>query len=130
MWRAASYFRSRTKKHKKIMSIVKLNICLSDVPKEAIYAAKNGKKYLTCEIHSLRQTDQYGNTHSLSVSMKEGNGYKPYYIGKGKEVVFGADNRPQPQANPTPAPAPSRRPKAQPEPQVEEENEGEDDLPF
>lgn len=112
------------------MSIVKLNICLSDVPKEAIYAAKNGKKYLTCEIHSLRQTDQYGNTHSLSVSMKEGNGYKPYYIGKGKEVVFGADNRPQPQANPTPAPAPSRRPKAQPEQQVEEENEGDDDLPF
>lgn len=39
------------------------SICLSDIPRELITTASNGKKYLRVEIRQRKDTDQYGNTH-------------------------------------------------------------------
>ena len=37
------------------------SICLSDVPKEAIKTAKNGKEYLNLAVFELNEISKYGN---------------------------------------------------------------------
>ena len=63
------------------------SICLSDIPKEKIKAAANGKKYLNICIAERREPDQYENTHTIYVSQtKEEREAKANkcYIGSGK----------------------------------------------
>jgi hypothetical protein len=53
--------------------LINLNICLSDVPADAVKSHKNGKKYLNLTVGERKNgEDQYGNTHSIWV-----NDYKP-----------------------------------------------------
>lgn len=47
---------------------VRISLCLSDIPKEHITTANNGKKYINLELNEKRQPDTYGNTHSVSVN--------------------------------------------------------------
>lgn len=45
----------------------KISICLSDLPKEFITTAKNGKKYINLNINKKKEVDQYGKDLSVSV---------------------------------------------------------------
>lgn len=45
----------------------KISICLSDLPKEYITTAKNGKKYINLNINKKKEADQYGKDLSVSV---------------------------------------------------------------
>ncbi|MBQ5620025.1 MAG: hypothetical protein IIU94_03535 [Alistipes sp.] len=73
--------------------LINLSICLSDIPKDRIKLANNGKKYLAISVQDLREADEYGNTHSVyATQTKEEREAKEKrtYIGRGKEVVFRA----------------------------------------
>ena len=45
----------------------KVSICLSDLPKEHITEAKNGKKYINLAINRKKEPDQYGKDLSVAV---------------------------------------------------------------
>jgi hypothetical protein len=45
----------------------KVSICLSDLPKEFITEAKNGKKYINLSINRKKDPDQYGKDLSVQV---------------------------------------------------------------
>mgnify|MGYP003299884142 CR=1 FL=1 len=73
--------------------IINLSVCLTDLPKDKIKLAENGKKYISLTIRDLQTVDAYGNTHTLFVSQtKEERDAKANrtYVGRGKEVVFRA----------------------------------------
>lgn len=73
--------------------IINLSVCLTDLPKDKIKLADNGKKYISLTIRDLKTVDAYGNTHTLFVSQtKEEREAKANctYVGRGKEVVFRA----------------------------------------
>jgi len=46
---------------------VRISVCLSDLPREHITTANNGKKYISLDVDAKREPDQYGNTHSIKV---------------------------------------------------------------
>jgi hypothetical protein len=63
------------------------SICLSDIPKEKITEAKNGKKYLNLTLWVNDTADQYGNIGSIQVSQNKEErelGEKKQYIGNFK----------------------------------------------
>ena len=69
-------------------------ICLSDIPKECITTANNGKKYLNVDIYERRFPSQYGHTHYIKVGIrkelqKEGVNY---FIGDLKPATFSNSN--------------------------------------
>lgn len=71
--------------------LVNCSICLTDIPRDRIKVAANGKKYLNVTLQDLREADEYGHTHSLFCSQtKEEREAKEkrVYIGRGREVVF------------------------------------------
>lgn len=73
------------------MALINCSICLSDIPKERIKLANNGKKYLSITVQDFREVDEYGHTHSLFISQtKEEREAKEKrtYIGRGMAVVF------------------------------------------
>lgn len=77
------------------MALINLPICLSDIPKEAIKQATNGKKYITLIVQNLRDIDESGNTHSISVAQtkeQRERKEKKVYLGRGKEYHFAANN--------------------------------------
>lgn len=76
--------------------MINLGICLSDVPKERIVTAKNGKKYLNVTVDERRAEGKFGETHTVYLSpSKEEREAKAdkIYVGSGKEFVF--ENRGQ-----------------------------------
>lgn len=78
------------------------SICLSDIPRELITTAKNGKKYLNIEIGERRQPSQYGATHYVKASVKQEQKQDGvnYYIGDLKPSKFDGG---QPQQSAAPA---------------------------
>ncbi len=63
--------------------MIKASICLSDIPKDKIVEAKNGKKYLNFDIAEYRNgEDKYVNTHSIYLYNKDTK--EKTYIGNGK----------------------------------------------
>ena len=64
---------------------------MSDIPKEMITTAQNGKKYLNIEVNELRQPSQYGATHSVKMSVKKADRKEGvnYYIGNLKPSKYG-----------------------------------------
>jgi hypothetical protein len=72
----------------------KISICLSDLPKEHITEAKNGKKYINLTVNNKKETDQYGKDLSVSVDTwkpepKQGQApYKPEVGIDGDELPF------------------------------------------
>jgi len=66
---------------------------LSDIPREAIKQADNGKKYLSIVVCKKKEADQFGNTHYIALSQsKEEREAKAarVYIGDGKEYILKA----------------------------------------
>jgi hypothetical protein len=61
----------------------KVSICLSDLPKEHITEAKNGKKYINLTINKKQQPDQYGKDLSVQIDM-----WKP----EPKKEIFSESN--------------------------------------
>ena len=71
--------------------MITASICLSDIPKERIVEAKNGKKYLNFVVDERREVGQYGDTHTVYLSQSKEereNKEKKVYIGGGKEYKF------------------------------------------
>lgn len=60
------------------------SICVSDIPKEKLTQAKNGKLYLNIDIWINAENDQYGNIGSVSVRQS-----KEQRESKEKKVYFG-----------------------------------------
>ena len=81
------------------------SICLSDIPKELITTAKNGKKYLNIEIKQMRQPSQFGHTHTVKASVKRDERKEGvnYYIGNLKLSKYGNDGEAQETQGATPA---------------------------
>ena len=71
--------------------MITLSICLSDLPKEKIQTANNGKKYINLVVDKRKEAGKYGETHTLYVSQsKEERESKDdkKYVGSGKEYVY------------------------------------------
>jgi hypothetical protein len=72
------------------MSLINISICLTELPKDKIKQAGNGKKYISLCVASRKETDMYGNTHTVYVSQskeeREAN-TKTVFVGAGKEFV-------------------------------------------
>lgn len=100
--------------------IIDLDICFSDIPKDKLTTAKNGKLYGHIIVASLRETDEYGNTHSVymrqSKEEREAKD-KKIYIGRAKELNFKKNE------------APKQQPE-QAQPQGSSYQDNPDDLPF
>lgn len=95
---------------------ISISICLSDIPKDRIKAADNGKKYINLAVTRMKEPDKYEQTHTVFVSQsKEEREAKEnkIYVGKGKEINF------------TPSSATVQSVESMPEMSPEE-----DDLPF
>lgn len=100
------------------MANILLDICLSDLPKENIKTAQNGKKYIKLVVAERKEADERGNDHFIKVYIpkeqrKEGD--KPIYVGSGKA------SKPREQTAPT-----YKAPQTAPQNNEDEE----DDLPF
>lgn len=70
---------------------ITLSICLTDIPKSAIYESQNGKKYLSVDILPKREPDHWGKTLNVALSQtKEQREAKAetVWLGNGKTLVF------------------------------------------
>lgn len=66
---------------------INCSICVSDIPKESIKRANNGKAYLNIVVVEKKEVDAYGNTHYLAISQTKEEREaqtKRVYIGDGK----------------------------------------------
>ena len=94
--------------------MITISICLSDIPKEKMKKANNGKVYVNLVVAPRKEADQYENTHTVFVNRtkeeREANATITY-VGNGKEVK----------------PAPVTSSDIEQMPPVDPEN---DDLPF
>lgn len=86
---------------------------LSRILKSAIRETERGEKFVWVDIVPLKQPDQYGNTHTLTMYDKENN--KTIYLADLRTKEFGAAS------TATAPPAAPAAPKVEPEA---------DDLPF
>lgn len=78
--------------------MIAVSVCLSDIPKERMTKAKNGKFYVDLILAEKREPDQYGKTHTLYVSQtKEEREAKidKVYVGNGKSLVRTANSMQQ-----------------------------------
>ena len=97
------------------MANLYLDICLSDIPRERITTAKNGKKYLKAIIRPRKEPDRDGYDHYIAAFIPKDErqqGDSPAFIGRAQLKEYDQQQAPrQPQGHPAP---------------VDEEN----DLPF
>lgn len=83
------------------------SICLTDIPKESIRVANNGKSYLNINIWVNDTKDQYNNDGSICISQSkdERDAKVPRkYIGNIKKPDFKAPAPETPQVEPTDLP--------------------------
>lgn len=76
------------------------SICVSDIPKEKIWTAKSGKKYLTVKVWINDEPDNYGNHASIQVGQTKDEideKIKATYIGNLKN--YQSDQKESPKAN-------------------------------
>jgi hypothetical protein len=72
------------------MSLISISVCLSDIPKDKIKLATNGKKYINLAVAQRKEVSQFGETHTVFVSQdKEEREAKLdiCYVGGGKEFT-------------------------------------------
>ena len=99
------------------MAKMYLDLCLSDIPKELIKTASNGKKYLKAIINPRQQPDSDGYDHYVAAFVPKDQrqqGDRPAFFGRAQEKHYEdlpADNR-----RPTPRQQPA--------------DDGTDGLPF
>lgn len=80
--------------------MINISICLEDIPASAKVPHKNGKTYINLTVDKKKEPDQYGKTHSVSMSQsKEERVAKTpkVYVGSGKEFIFNNEQRPSEQ---------------------------------
>ncbi len=71
--------------------MITVSVCLSDIPKEQIVEAKNGKEYVNLVLDERREVGQYGDTHMLYMSQtkeQRENKENRTFVGNGKEYKF------------------------------------------
>ena len=71
--------------------MITVSICLTDLPKDKIAEAKNGKKYINIVVDKRKDVGNYGETHTVYLSQsKEEREAKEnrVYVGSGKEYTF------------------------------------------
>lgn len=69
-------------------TLYKVSICLSDIPKEALKMASNGKAYVNCDLWINDSLDNYGNLGNLNITQtkeQRDKKDKKTYIGNVKE---------------------------------------------
>jgi hypothetical protein len=74
------------------------SICVSDIPKDKLTQAKNGKLYLNVDLWVNAEVDQYGNIGSVSVRQSKEDReakFKKIYIGNFKESELKGPATPQ-----------------------------------
>jgi hypothetical protein len=77
------------------------SICVSDIPKDKLTQAKNGKLYLNVDLWVNAEVDQYGNIGSVSVRQSKEDReakVKKIYIGNFKESELKGPATPQQEA--------------------------------
>jgi hypothetical protein len=92
-----------------------VSICLSDIPKDKIKKAENGKLYLALQIRPKKEPDQFGNNVFVAVNpgkeereaerarVEAGGEYdKTIFLGSGQFIQFEADTNPDKMGNPDP----------------------------
>ena len=87
------------------MAHLYLDLCLSDIPKELIKEAANGKKYLKAIIRPRNEVDRDGYDHYVAAWVpkeKRNAGDRPAFFGRAQLKEYEDQ---QPQAKPAPAPA-------------------------
>ena len=89
-----------------------LDICLSDIPKELIKTANNGKKYLKAIINPRQQADRDGYDHYIAAFVpkdQRSDGDGPRFIGRAqdkdaqqtqREQFYGCGESPAPADDP------------------------------
>lgn len=77
---------------------------MSDIPRELITTAQNGKKYLNIEVNEMQQPSKFGATHAVKMTVKKADRKEGvnYYIGNLKPSKYGNEAT---AATPAPAPA-------------------------
>lgn len=68
-----------------------LSICLSDIPKEKMTKAENGKIYINLTVSKRREPDQWKRDLKVYVSQKQEErerGEPKQYVGAGKTIQF------------------------------------------
>ena len=98
-----------------------LDICLSDIPKERIKTAKNGKKYLKAIINPRREPDSDGYDHYIAAFVpkdERNDGEGPAFIGRAQDKNAQREQREQFYGN------------GQQQAQAGAAQEETDDLPF
>ena len=77
------------------MSLINISISLDRIDKTRITTGKDGKKYLAITVAKSKETDKFGNTHSVyhtpSKEEREAKANK-VFCGNGKEVTFNKPN--------------------------------------
>lgn len=71
--------------------LINVSVCVSDIPRDKIKQADNGKKYMNITVARRREPDQYGNTHTVFMSQtkeERENKVPRTYIEQGKGVDF------------------------------------------
>ncbi|MDR2888168.1 MAG: hypothetical protein LBV26_09285 [Bacteroidales bacterium] len=67
--------------------MITINLCVSDIPRNKVKQADNGKKYINLILSERREPDMYGNTHTLIVSKTKEEreaSAATVYVGSGK----------------------------------------------
>ena len=75
-----------------------LDICLSDIPKERIKTAKNGKKYLKAIINPRKAPDSDGYDHYIAAFVPKDQrlfGDRPCFIGRAQDKNAASEQREQ-----------------------------------
>lgn len=70
---------------------IAISICLTDIPRSAIYEAQNGKKYLSLDITAKREKDQYGKDLNVALSqtkVQRETKADTVWLGNGKTLIF------------------------------------------
>ena len=73
------------------MPRININICLTEIPKDLIRRASNGKCYINLNVTELRETDERGNDHTVSVFVPQDRREEypnKIYIGRGRLVGY------------------------------------------
>lgn len=68
----------------------KVSICLTDIPKEYVTTAKNGKEYVNLVVNKKKETDQYGKDLSVTVDTwkpDQSNTAKPAHTPKRQYIT-------------------------------------------
>ena len=54
-----------------------INICLDDIPAEHVFKATNGKRYVGLSVSEMRNPDEKGKTHTVTVDTRKSDISKP-----------------------------------------------------